>query len=59
MVHLTQDGTPICAHRSTERCQYPTRREAFDILMRLEKQYPKIIFAVKRGPCPMGKETSA
>lgn len=46
MVHLTINGTPICVHGFT-RCQFSTRREAFDALLRIDGDVK-----IERGPCP-------
>ena len=47
MVHLTIHGKPICEHQFT-KCQFSTRREAFDTLLHHLDGDVKI----ERGPCP-------
>jgi hypothetical protein len=46
MVHLTIDGKPICTYGFTH-CQYSTRREAFDALLKIDGEV-KIV----TGKCP-------
>jgi hypothetical protein len=48
MVHLTLDNRPICEHGYL-RCQYSTRRDAFDALLRLGAT---LRIAIEKGPCP-------
>jgi hypothetical protein len=54
MIHLLCNGTPLCTHSigKGQKCQYATRREAFDRMVRLEREFPKIEFSLVRGHCP-------
>lgn len=51
MVHLTYKGTPLCEHTCAIRCQYSTRREAFDMLV---KRFRKTLdrYNIAPGGCP-------
>jgi len=53
MVHLTYKGKPICEHTSVVKCQYSTRREAFDVANR--KNFfsdAKRSYGIAPGACP-------
>jgi len=55
MTHLLCNGIPLCQSgllRVGQKCQYATRREAFDQMVRLEKELPKKTFSIVRGHCP-------
>ena len=54
MTHLLCNGIPLCQSEISKaiKCQYPTRREAFDRMVRLEKEFPKKDFSLVRGECP-------
>lgn len=54
MTHILVGGIPLCESRilPTHPCQYPTRREAFDRMVRLERLFPKKDFILVRGACP-------
>jgi hypothetical protein len=47
MVHLTIDQRPICEFLF-HKCQFSTRREAFDALLKIDSD--QIVIAL--GPCP-------
>ena len=51
MVHLTINRIPICQYGHT-RCQFSTRREAFDALLRIDGDVK-----IEPGKCPNHKET--
>lgn len=54
MTHLLCGGIPLCQSelRAGQKCQYATRREAFDRMVRLEREFPKKLFSIVRGHCP-------
>jgi hypothetical protein len=53
MVYITYKGKPICQHRNG-RCQYATRREAFDRMLRLSSPDDQQDYAIVQGHCPAG-----
>jgi hypothetical protein len=50
MVHLIVNGRPICEH-GFSTCQYSTRREAFDALLKIDGEVQ-----IVKGPCPNGQK---
>jgi hypothetical protein len=56
MVHILENGHPICYHRATFHCQFSTRRAAFDAILILERRFPRSTFSIGRGPCPTNKQ---
>lgn len=58
MVHILYNGQPLCRRQGGAiPCEYSTRREAFDRLLKLLKGTHDSKYSIEIGPCPDSGDT--
>lgn len=58
MVHILYNGQPLCLRQGGAiPCEYSTRREAFDRLLKWLNGAHDAEYTIEKGPCPVGRAT--